>query len=130
MSGGPYGPEGVLSDFEGGVPKVYNRTDPSIITITNVLLSLLAVPFFTRSEVIPLYNWRKNSGSLFVQNICNNRNIVNIVRIVKIVNIGNIGNLGNIGNIVDIGNIVNIDIVGNIVNIGNIVLIGNIVNTM
>ena len=31
MSGGPYGPRGVLSDFEGGeggVPKVYNRTDP------------------------------------------------------------------------------------------------------
>ena len=31
VSGGPYGPRGVLSDFEGGgggVPKVYNRTDP------------------------------------------------------------------------------------------------------
>ena len=30
MSGGPYGRRGVLSDFEGGgVPKGYNRTDPS-----------------------------------------------------------------------------------------------------
>ena len=32
MSGGPYGPGGVLSDFggggEGGVPKVYSRRDP------------------------------------------------------------------------------------------------------
>ena len=34
VSGGPYGPRGFLSDFEGGwgeggwVPKVYNRTDP------------------------------------------------------------------------------------------------------
>ena len=29
VSGGPYGPRGVLSDFEGGgVPKVYIRTDP------------------------------------------------------------------------------------------------------
>ena len=33
MSGGPYGPGGVLSDFggggEGGVPKVYSRRDPN-----------------------------------------------------------------------------------------------------
>ena len=31
MSGGPYGPGGVLSDFgggRGGVPKVYSRRDP------------------------------------------------------------------------------------------------------
>ena len=31
VSGGPYGPGGVLSDFEGGgggVPKVYSRRDP------------------------------------------------------------------------------------------------------
>ena len=35
MSGGPYGPGGVLSDFEGGVgvPKVYNRTDPVIVSL-------------------------------------------------------------------------------------------------
>ena len=35
ISGGPYGPGGVLSDFEGGVgvPKVYNRTDPVIVSL-------------------------------------------------------------------------------------------------
>ena len=35
MSVGPYGPGGVLSDFEGGVgvPKVYNRTDPVIVSL-------------------------------------------------------------------------------------------------
>ena len=35
ISGGPYGPRGVLSDFEGGVgvPKVYNRTDPVIVSL-------------------------------------------------------------------------------------------------
>ena len=35
MSGGPYGPGGVLSDFlgggGGGVPKVYSRRDPTEI---------------------------------------------------------------------------------------------------
>ena len=36
VSGGPYGPGGVLSDFEGGrggVPKVYNRRDPEILDL-------------------------------------------------------------------------------------------------
>ena len=35
ISGGPYGPGGVLSDFEGGVgvPKVYNRTYPAIVSL-------------------------------------------------------------------------------------------------
>ena len=35
ISGGPYGPGGVLSDFEGGVgvPNVYNRTDPVIVSL-------------------------------------------------------------------------------------------------
>ena len=35
VSGGPYGPRGVLSDFEGGggVPKVYNRTDPIVFLL-------------------------------------------------------------------------------------------------
>ena len=34
MSGGPYGPGGVLSDFfffGGGVPKVYSRREPTSI---------------------------------------------------------------------------------------------------
>ena len=47
MSGGPYGPEGVLSDFEGGggggVPKVYNRTDPK--SGLRILIQASEVPF-------------------------------------------------------------------------------------
>ena len=42
MSGGPYGPRGVLSDFEGGgeggFPKVYNRTDPIYVDVANLII--------------------------------------------------------------------------------------------
>ena len=41
MSGGPYGPGGVLSDFGGGggrgvVPKVYSRRDPKEYILTDL----------------------------------------------------------------------------------------------
>ena len=49
-TGGPYRPGGVLSDFEGegegGVPKVYNRTDPK-----NFVAFLFLVPSFQAAGV-------------------------------------------------------------------------------
>ena len=58
MSVGPYGPGGVLVNFEGGgrggVPKVFSRKDPGHLVVPNTE-ELISQPFLDKNSIRQLF---------------------------------------------------------------------------